>query len=57
MGQCRASSACRQPSLALSCPLMRRLQGQRALDFVLQNKGMIDKTLLIDIEVIKIIKQ
>ena len=31
------------------------LQGQRALDFVLRNQGLIDKTLLFDIELLKII--
>lgn len=31
------------------------LQGQRALDFVLKNQGLIDKTLLFDIELMKII--
>ncbi|GFH20467.1 peptidylprolyl isomerase, partial [Haematococcus lacustris] len=30
------------------------MQGDRALDFVLANQGMIDKTLLFDIELIKI---
>ena len=30
-------------------------QGQRALDFVLRNQGLIDKTLLFDIELLKII--
>ena len=30
-------------------------QGQRALDFVLGNQGLIDKTLLFDIELLKII--
>lgn len=29
-------------------------QGQRALDFVLRNQGLIDKTLLFDIELLKI---
>lgn len=31
------------------------LQGKRTLDFVLKNRGMIDKTLLFDIELIKIL--
>jgi hypothetical protein len=31
------------------------LQGKRTLDFVLKNQGMIDKTLLFDIELMKII--
>lgn len=31
------------------------LQGQRALDFVLRNQGLIDKTLLFDIELIKVL--
>lgn len=30
-------------------------QGQRALDFVLKNQGLIDKTLLFDIELLKVI--
>jgi hypothetical protein len=30
-------------------------QGQRALDFVLRNQGLIDKTLLFDIELLKVI--
>ena len=30
-------------------------QGQRHLDFVLKNQGLIDKTLLFDIELLKII--
>lgn len=30
------------------------LQGQRALDFVLRNQGLIDKTLLFDIELVKV---
>ncbi len=29
-------------------------QGQRALDFVLRNQGLIDKTLLFDIELLKV---
>ena len=29
-------------------------QGERALDFVLSNRGMIDKTLLFDIELLRI---
>ncbi|RWW16674.1 hypothetical protein GW17_00019434 [Ensete ventricosum] len=32
------------------------LQGQRALDFVLRNQGLIDKTLLFDIELLKIVR-
>jgi hypothetical protein len=31
------------------------VQGDRALDFVLSNRGMIDKTLLFDIELIKVL--
>lgn len=31
------------------------IQGQRALDFVLRNQGLIDKTLLFDIELLKIV--
>ena len=34
---------------------LRALQGQRALDFVLKNQGLIDKTLLIDVELVKIL--
>lgn len=30
-------------------------QGQRALDFVLRNQGLIDKTLLFDVELLKIV--
>lgn len=30
------------------------MQGQRALDFVLKNQGLIDKTLLFDIELMRI---
>lgn len=30
-------------------------QGQRALDFVLKNQGLIDKTLLFDVELLKIV--
>lgn len=30
------------------------LQGQRALDFVLRNQGLIDKTLMFDIELVKV---
>jgi hypothetical protein len=30
------------------------LQGERALDFVLSNRGMIDKTLLFDVELLRI---
>jgi hypothetical protein len=29
-------------------------QGQRALDFVLRNQGLIDKTLMFDIELVKV---
>jgi hypothetical protein len=29
-------------------------QGERALDFVLSNRGMIDKTLLFDIELLRV---
>lgn len=31
-----------------------RMQGQRTLDFVLKSKGFIDKTLLIDIELLRL---
>jgi hypothetical protein len=31
-------------------------QGERALGFVLGNQGMIDKTLLFDIELVRILK-
>jgi hypothetical protein len=37
-----------------TCP---GVQGQRALDFVLSNKGMIDKTLLFDIELMRVQRQ
>lgn len=36
-------------------PKPNTFSGQRALDFVLRNQGLIDKTLLFDIELIKII--
>ncbi|GMP57423.1 hypothetical protein CsSME_00021528 [Camellia sinensis var. sinensis] len=36
-------------------PRPTTFSGQRALDFVLRNQGLIDKTLLFDIELIKII--
>jgi hypothetical protein len=40
---------------AHECIVFARMRaGRRALDFVLKNQGMIDKTLLFDIEVIKI---
>lgn len=41
----------------MSKTLMRccDVQGKRTLDFVLKNQGMIDKTLLIDIELLKIV--
>ncbi|XP_016194803.1 peptidyl-prolyl cis-trans isomerase FKBP19, chloroplastic isoform X5 [Arachis ipaensis] len=42
-------------SPSLSTLIMMQLQGQRALDFVLRNQGLIDKTLLFDIELLKII--
>ena len=31
------------------------LQGRRALDFVLKNQGLIDKTLLFDIELVRVL--
>ncbi len=34
--------------------MVSAVQGKRTLDFVLKNRGMIDKTLLFDIELIKI---
>ena len=30
------------------------MQGRRALDFVLKNQGLIDKTLLFDIELMRV---
>eukprot|EP00252_Welwitschia_mirabilis_P013596 TRINITY_DN2990_c0_g1_i3.p1 TRINITY_DN2990_c0_g1~~TRINITY_DN2990_c0_g1_i3.p1 ORF type:complete len:151 (+),score=26.64 TRINITY_DN2990_c0_g1_i3:442-894(+) len=36
-------------------PKPTTFSGQRALDFVLKNQGLIDKTLLFDIELIKIV--
>ncbi|CAK9164919.1 unnamed protein product [Ilex paraguariensis] len=36
-------------------PRPTTFSGQRALDFVLRNQGLIDKTLLFDIELVKII--
>jgi len=41
-------------SLSTVTNFLRLLQGERALDFVLRNQGLIDKTLLIDVELIKI---
>ncbi|KAF5746368.1 peptidyl-prolyl cis-trans isomerase FKBP19 chloroplastic [Tripterygium wilfordii] len=38
-----------------SAPKPTTFSGQRALDFVLRNQGLIDKTLLFDIELLKII--
>lgn len=38
-----------------SGPRPTTFSGQRALDFVLRNQGLIDKTLLFDIELLKII--
>jgi len=36
-------------------PSPTTFSGQRALDFVLKNQGMIDKTLLFDIELINVV--
>ncbi|KAL9297489.1 hypothetical protein ACSQ67_023385 [Phaseolus vulgaris] len=36
-------------------PRPTTFSGQRALDFVLRNQGLIDKTLLFDIELLKIV--
>lgn len=36
-------------------PRPTTFSGQRALDFVLRNQGLIDKTLLFDIELIKVV--
>nr|CAD1820493.1 unnamed protein product [Ananas comosus var. bracteatus] len=36
-------------------PRPTTFSGQRALDFVLRNQGLIDKTLLFDIELLKIL--
>jgi hypothetical protein len=36
------------------CVLCLPVQGERALGFVLGNKGMIDKTLLFDIELLRL---
>jgi hypothetical protein len=41
---------------AFLCYLPAWLQGERALGFVLENQGMIDKTLLFDIELERIQK-
>lgn len=38
------------------CFLDRAVQGERALSFVLGNQGMIDKTLLFDIGLVRILK-
>eukprot|EP00899_Mesostigma_viride_P023883 jgi/Mesvir1/467/Mv11342-RA.1 len=37
-------------------PVPSTFSGKRALDFVLKNQGMIDKTLLFDVELMKIVK-
>ena len=37
-------------------PAPTTFSGRRALDFVLKNQGMIDKTLLFDIELVRILK-
>lgn len=45
------------PSRLVLLPLLLLLlQGERALSFVLRNQGMIDKTLLFDIDLIRIQK-
>eukprot|EP00803_Ostreobium_quekettii_P005883 evm.model.scf_86.11 EVM.evm.TU.scf_86.11 scf_86:148212-150026(+) len=36
-------------------PKPKTFSGQRALDFVLKNQGLIDKTLLFDVELIRIV--
>jgi hypothetical protein len=41
---------------APACCLLAPLQGERALGFVLGNQGMIDKTLMFDIDLIRIQK-
>lgn len=41
--------------LNAAAPAPTTFSGRRALDFVLKNQGMIDKTLLFDIELIKIL--
>ncbi|XP_010543935.1 PREDICTED: peptidyl-prolyl cis-trans isomerase FKBP19, chloroplastic-like [Tarenaya hassleriana] len=38
-----------------SGPKPTTFSGQRALDFVLKNQGLIDKTLLFDVELLKVI--
>lgn len=35
-------------------PRPSTFSGQRALDFVMENQGMIDKTLLFDIELVRV---
>jgi len=41
--------------ISFKCCLFMFAQGQRALDFVLRNQGLIDKTLLFDVELLKIV--
>ena len=40
--------------MCVPLPVSGVVQGERALDFVLHNQGMIDKTLLFDIELVRI---
>lgn len=47
----RARAARADPPLPLS------LQGKRALSFVLKNQGLIDKTLLFDVELLRLKKK
>ena len=43
-----------QAALRSKGPRPSSFSGQRALDFVMENQGMIDKTLLFDIELVRV---
>ena len=48
-----------RPGLKLTPPFpvpLQKKQGKRALSFVLKNQGLIDKTLLFNIELLKVKK-
>ena len=44
-----------ETGFATTKPVPTTFSGRRALDFVLKNQGMMDKTLLFDIEIIKLL--
>ena len=50
--QCEQS--CMHVDASATQAVVCALQGRRALDFVLKNQGLIDKTLLFDIELMRI---